>query len=167
MLGKIIGGGLPLAAFGGRREVMETLAPVGGVYQAGTLSGNPLAVAAGLAAVEYLEAQPSIYSRLRQSGAQWADGLLTLARENGLAVCGNRIGSMSTLFFTEGPVRDFDSAMKSDTALYGAFWREMLDRGVWLAPSQFEASFTSAGMIPDDLDFALEAAAGAFRALKK
>ena len=166
-LGKIIGGGLPLAAFGGRREVMEKLAPVGGVYQAGTLSGNPLAVAAGIAAVEYLMAQPSIYSRLEQSGAQWADGLLKLARENGFKVCGNRVGSMSTLFFTEGPVRDYDSAMKSDTALYGVFWRGMLERGVWLAPSQFEASFTSAAMIPDDIEAALDAAAATFKSLSQ
>ena len=166
MLGKIIGGGLPLAAFGGRREVMEKLAPVGGVYQAGTLSGNPLAVAAGIAAVEYL-AESNIYGRLRQSSQKLADGLLALAHENGFATCGNRIESMSTLFFTEGPVTDYDSALKSDTVLYGAFWRGMLERGVWLAPSQFEACFTSAGMIPDDIEFALDAAAATFKALKK
>ena len=167
ILGKIIGGGLPLAAFGGRREVMEKLAPVGDVYQAGTLSGNPLAVAAGRAAVEYLAAQPSLYSRLEQSSRRLAEGLLNLALENGLAAWGNRVGSMSTLFFTAGPVRDYDSALQSDTALYGAFWREMLQRGVWLAPSQFEASFTSAAMIPDDIEETLDAAAEAFRALKK
>ncbi len=166
ILGKIIGGGLPLAAFGGRREVMEHLAPLGGVYQAGTLSGNPLAVAAGLAAVEYLAAQPSLYKRLEQSSRRLAEGLLALARENGFEVTGNRLGSMSTLFFNAGPVRDYDSAMKSDTALYGAFWREMLKRGYWLAPSQFEACFTSAAMIPDDIEEALEAAAEAFKAMK-
>ncbi len=166
MLGKIIGGGLPLAAFGGRRDIMEKLAPLGGVYQAGTLSGNPLAVAAGLAAVEYLEAQPSLYRRLDQAGQKWADGLLALAREHGFAACGNRVGSLSTLFFTEGPVRDFDSAMKSDTDLYGAFWRGMLERGVWLAPSQFEASFVSAGFVPDDIEVALDAAGETFQAMK-
>ncbi len=166
ILGKIIGGGLPLAAFGGRRGVMEHLAPLGGVYQAGTLSGNPLAVAAGLAAVEYLAAQPSLYKRLEQSSRRLAEGLLALARENGFEVTGNRLGSMSTLFFNAGPVRDYDSAMKSDTALYGAFWREMLKRGYWLAPSQFEACFTSAAMIPDDIEEALEAAAEAFKAMK-
>ncbi len=166
ILGKIIGGGLPLAAFGGRREVMEHLAPLGGVYQAGTLSGNPLAVAAGLAAVEYLAAQPSLYKRLEQSSRRLAEGLLALAWENGFEVTGNRLGSMSTLFFNAGPVRDYDSAMKSDTALYGAFWREMLKRGYWLAPSQFEACFTSAAMIPDDIEEALEAAAEAFKAMK-
>ena len=166
-LGKIIGGGLPLAAFGGRRDIMEKLAPVGGVYQAGTLSGNPLAVAAGLAALEYLEAETSVYGRIRQSGRRWAEGLLALARENGFKVWGNHIGSMSTLFFTEGPVRDYESAMKSDTGLYGAFWRGMLERGVWLAPSQFEASFTSAGMIPDDIEMALDAASETFKAMKQ
>lgn len=166
MLGKIVGGGLPLAAFGGRREIMEKLAPVGGVYQAGTLSGNPLAVAAGIAAVEYL-AESSVYGRLRQLSQKWASGLLALAQENGLQVSGNQIESMSTLFFTQGPVTDYSSALKSDTALYGSFWRGMLERGIWLAPSQFEASFTSAGMIPDDIEMALDAAAATFKALKK
>jgi len=167
ILGKIIGGGLPLAAFGGRREIMEKLAPVGGVYQAGTLSGNPLAVAAGLAAVEYLMAQPSVYSRIKQHTLRWSEGLLSLAQENGLPACGNHIGSLSTLFFTDGPVTDYASAAKSDTELYGAFWRGMLERGVWLAPSQFEASFTSAGMIPDDIDLALDVAAETFKEMKK
>ncbi|MDR1044585.1 MAG: glutamate-1-semialdehyde 2,1-aminomutase [Candidatus Adiutrix sp.] len=167
LLGKIIGGGLPLAAFGGRREVMERLAPLGDVYQAGTLSGNPLAVAAGLAQVEYLAAQSSIYKRLAQSGRRLADGLLNLARENGFEACANQVGSMSTLFFTAGPVSDYASALKSDPGLYGAFWREMLARGMWLAPSQFEACFTSAAMIPDDIEEALDAAARAFKALRK
>lgn len=166
-LGKIIGGGFPLAAFGGRREIMDKLAPEGGVYQAGTLSGNPLAVAAGIAAVEYLEQFPSVYGRLRQSGRRWAEGLLALARESGFPACGNYIGSMSTLFFTEGPVRDYESAMKSDARLYGAFWRGMIERGIWMAPSQFEVSFTSAGMLPDEIDMALDAAAETFRAMKK
>jgi glutamate-1-semialdehyde 2,1-aminomutase len=164
--GKIIGGGLPLAAFGGRREIMERLAPSGDVYQAGTLSGNPLAVAAGLASVDYLAANPSVYARLAQAGQIWADGLARLARARDLDVCANRVGSMATLFFTSGPVRDYDSALKSDTGLYGAFWRGMLKRGVWLPPSQFEATFTSAGMVPDDLDTALEAAAETFRDLR-
>lgn len=167
-LGKIIGGGLPLAAFGGRRDIMEKLAPVGGVYQAGTLSGNPLAVAAGLAAIEYIAAQPvSFYNRMAGYSQRWAEGLAALAKENSLAVWGNQIGSMSTLFFTEGPVFDYDSALKSDTALYGAFWRGMLERGIWLAPSQFETCFTSAAMVPDDIDEALEAASATFQSLKK
>lgn len=167
-LGKIIGGGLPLAAFGGRRDIMEKLAPVGGVYQAGTLSGNPLAVAAGLAAIEYIAAQPpSFYNRMAGYSQRWAEGLAARAKEEGLAVWGNQIGSMSTLFFTEGPVFDYDSALKSDTALYGAFWRGMLERGIWLAPSQFETCFTSAAMVPDDIDEALEAASATFKSLKK
>jgi len=161
--GKIIGGGLPLAAFGGRREIMERLAPSGDVYQAGTLSGNPLAVAAGLASISYLEANTSVYNRLAQAGKIWADGLVE--RAGGLKVCANRVGSMATLFFTSGPVRDYASALKCDTGLYGAFWRGMLKRGVWLPPSQFEATFTSAGMVPDDLDTALDAAAETFRDL--
>jgi glutamate-1-semialdehyde 2,1-aminomutase len=164
--GKIIGGGLPLAAFGGRREIMERLAPSGNVYQAGTLSGNPLAVAAGLASIDYLAANVSVYARLAQAGKMWADGLIEAARDRGLDVCAGRVGSMSTLFFTSGPVRDYASALKSDTALYGAFWRGMLKRGVWLPPSQFEATFTSAGMTPDDLDTALEAAAETFKDLR-
>ena len=164
--GKIIGGGLPLAAFGGRREIMERLAPSGDVYQAGTLSGNPLAVAAGLASVDYLAANTSVYARLAQAGRIWADGLADLARARGLDVCANRVGSMATLFFTSGPVRDYASALKSDTGLYGAFWRGMLKRGVWLPPSQFEATFTSAGLLPDDIDTALEAAAETFKELR-
>ncbi len=166
MLGKIIGGGLPLAAFGGRRDVMESLAPLGGVYQAGTLSGNPLAVAAGIAAIEYLMRESSVYGRIRQFSRRWAEGLLELAKAEGFAVCGNQIGSMSTMFFTEGPVRDYASALKSDTALYGQFWRGMIERGVWLAPSQFEAAFTSAGMIPDDIEEALSAAADTLKDMK-
>jgi glutamate-1-semialdehyde 2,1-aminomutase len=164
--GKIIGGGLPLAAFGGRREIMERLAPSGDVYQAGTLSGNPLAVAAGLASIDYLEANLSVYARLNQAGKIWADGLAEQARARGLDVCANRVDSMATLFFTSGPVRDYASALKSDTALYGAFWRGMLKRGVWLPPSQFEATFTSAGLLPDELDAALEAAAETFKELR-
>lgn len=166
ILGKIIGGGFPLAAFGGQRCIMDHLAPVGDVYQAGTLSGNPVAVAAGLAMVEYLQAQPSTYKRLAYSGRLWAEGLLQRARARGFKVWGNQIGSMSTLFFTEGPVRDWASAAKSDTELYGAFWRAMLKRGVWLAPSQFESSFVSAGMIPDDIEQALDAAEETFEELR-
>jgi glutamate-1-semialdehyde 2,1-aminomutase len=164
--GKIIGGGLPLAAFGGRREIMERLAPSGDIYQAGTLSGNPLAVAAGLASIDYLEANLSVYARLAQAGQTWADGLVSLARARGLTVCANRAGSMSTLFFTSGPVKDYASALTSDTGLYGAFWRGMLKRGVWLPPSQFEATFISSGMTPDDVDTALDAAAETFLELR-
>ena len=167
MLGKIIGGGLPLAAFGGRRDIMEKLAPVGNVYQAGTLSGNPLAVAAGLATISYLESQPSIYKRLDQASQIWADGLMSLAQKSGFEVWGNRVGSMSTLFFTKNQVRDYDSAMTCDTALYGAFWRGMIKRGVWLGPSQFEATFTSAAMVPDEITVALEAAEETFKEMAK
>ena len=168
LLGKIIGGGLPLAAFGGRREIMGRLAPLGDVYQAGTLSGNPVAVAAGLATLEYLQSQPSsIYGRMRLNSERLTSGLLNLATAAGFPAWGNQIGSMSTLFFTSGPVTDYDSALKSDTALYGAFWRGMRDRGVWLAPSQFEAAFTSAGMLPDDIEEALDAAEATFQDMNK
>jgi glutamate-1-semialdehyde 2,1-aminomutase len=167
LLGKIIGGGLPLAAFGGRREIMEHLAPLGGVYQAGTLSGNPLAVAAGLAQLEYLAAQSSIYKRLAQSGRRLADGLLNVSLDNGFDACVNQIGSMFTLFFTAGPVSDYASALKSDVGLYGAFWRAMLALGMWLPPSQFEACFTSAAMIPDDIEEALDTAGLAFKIMRR
>jgi glutamate-1-semialdehyde 2,1-aminomutase len=167
ILGKIIGGGLPLAAFGGRREIMERLSPTGDVYQAGTLSGNPLAVAAGLATLDYLITQSSIYGRIRAASQRFTTGLTDLARENGLLVWSNQIGSMSTLFFTGEPVRDYASALKSDTILYGAFWRGMLARGVWLPPSQFETCFTSAGFIPDDIETALDAAAETFKEMKQ
>lgn len=165
ILGKIIGGGLPLAAFGGRREIMERLAPMGDVYQAGTLSGNPLAVAAGIAAIEALRAEAGIYGRLNAMSETLAWGLVKSARQAGLAACGNQIGSMSTLFFTNGPVTDFASAQKSNPKIYGAFWRGMLERGIWLAPSQFETTFISAGHIPEDIDLTLEAAAEVFRIL--
>lgn len=166
MLGKIIGGGLPLAAFGGRRDIMEHLAPLGGVYQAGTLSGNPLAVAAGIATIEYLQNQLSTYRRINQASRLWAEGLLAIASEKGFSVWGNRVESMSTMFFTATPVSDYRTAMTSDTKLYGAFWRGMLKRGIWLAPSQFEASFTSAGMLPDEIDLALDAATETLEKMK-
>ncbi|MDR1312232.1 MAG: glutamate-1-semialdehyde 2,1-aminomutase [Deltaproteobacteria bacterium] len=167
VLGKIAGGGLPLAAFGGRREVMERLSPLGGVYQAGTLSGNPLAVAAGLHAVRRLaeEAPKGLYGKLASKGARWASGLAELASEKGVKACVNAVGSMGTLFFAEGPVKDFESASKSDTKLYARFWGLMLERGVYLAPSQFECSFVSAAHGDTDIDFALKMAGESLAAL--
>ncbi|MDR2199526.1 MAG: glutamate-1-semialdehyde 2,1-aminomutase [Deltaproteobacteria bacterium] len=158
ILGKIVGGGLPLAAFGGRRDVMERLAPLGDVYQAGTLSGNPLAVTAGISALRRLKAEPGCYGRINHMGKRWAEGLLGLVQRKGIPATVNHVGSMSTLFFTEGPVRDYDSALKSDTDLYAKYYRGMLARGVWLPPSQFEASFTSAGFIFEEIDLCLEMA---------
>jgi glutamate-1-semialdehyde 2,1-aminomutase len=166
VLGKIIGGGLPLAAFGGRMELMELLAPLGGVYQAGTLSGNPLAVAAGIAAIERLESEAGVYGRLEFMAKRWAGGLREIIRAQGLKASVNQLGSMSTIFFTEGPVVDYASAKKSDLALHGAWFRNMLDRGVWLPPSQFETAFFSTGFVFDEVDALLEKAAESLENLR-
>jgi len=158
-LGKIIGGGLPCGAFGGRTEVMEFLAPLGPVYQAGTLSGNPLAMAAGIATLRYLiEHRGEVYPRLEETTAAIADGVAELAREAGVPLTTNRIGSMWTWFFTGGAVTDFTSAAMSDVAQFGRFHRAMMDAGVWLPPSQFEAAFLSAAHGPPEVDFLLDAA---------
>src|SRR6201994_1852041 len=144
-LGKILGGGLPVAAFGGRADVMEQLAPMGPVYQAGTLSGNPLAMAAGVGMIAHLLAYKNeIYPTLERTSAAIADGVAKLATEQGIALTTNRVGSMFTWFFTPSEVRDFASASASDTEAFGRFHRAMLERGVWLPPSQFEAAFVSA-----------------------
>ena len=140
-LGKIIGGGLPCAAFGGRADVMESLAPLGPVYQAGTLSGNPLAMAAGIATVRYLLEHPSIYAELEKTTAAIAEGVVAIAREAGVPLTMNRVGSMFTWFFTERAVENFEDAATSDTAAFAKFHRAMLDAGVWLPPSQYEAAF--------------------------
>jgi glutamate-1-semialdehyde 2,1-aminomutase len=144
-LGKILGGGLPVAAFGGRADVMDQLAPLGPVYQAGTLSGNPLAMAAGVAMIAHLLAyRDEIYPTLERTAAAIADGVAKIAAELGIPLTTNRVGSMLTWFFTASDVRDFESASASDTAAFGRFHRAMLERGVWLPPSQFEAAFVSA-----------------------
>ncbi len=140
-LGKIIGGGLPCGAFGGRAEVMEFLAPLGPVYQAGTLSGNPLAMAAGIATVGYLLEHPAVYGELEATTAAIADGVLGIARELGVSMTMNRVGSMFTWFFTGRAVENFNDAATSDTAAFARFHRAMLEAGVWLPPSQYEAAF--------------------------
>ncbi|HEY5926802.1 MAG TPA: glutamate-1-semialdehyde 2,1-aminomutase [Kofleriaceae bacterium] len=150
-LGKIVGGGLPAAAFGGRADIMQKLAPLGPVYQAGTLSGNPLAMAAGLKALHIL-GRPGNYDRLAQLGKRLGDGLLAAAQAAGVPACVNQIGSMVTLFFTPGPVTDYASAKTSDTAKFGAFFRKMRDKGVFLPPSQFEAMFVSLAHTEEDID---------------
>ena len=157
-LGKIIGGGLPVGAFGGKRKIMSQMAPEGKIYQAGTLSGNPLAVAAGIAAIESLKAAPNLYEKIDRLSAALADGLARRAARHGHAAWGNRVGSMSTLFFTEGPVTDYASAAKADTAKYAAFYRGMRERGVYLAPSQFEATFVSLAHTDADIAATLDAA---------
>jgi glutamate-1-semialdehyde 2,1-aminomutase len=154
-LGKIIGGGMPVGAFGGSREIMETVAPAGNTYQAGTLSGNPLAMAAGLAMLTEL-GKPGVYESLEEKSA-WLSGKLAEAAassgpgRNGAQVCQNRVGSMMTLFFTEGPVTDFESAKTSDTGRYAEYFKHMLNSGVYLAPSQFEAAFVSLAHGDNDL----------------
>ncbi len=163
-LGKIIGGGLPCGAFGGRAEVMDYLAPLGPVYQAGTLSGNPLAMAAGVATLGYLiEHEGEVYPRLERVTREIAEGFGELAREAGVAVTTNRVGSMFTWFFTGGPVTDFASAATSDTTAFGKFHRGMLEAGVWLPPSQYEAAFVSAAHGEAEVEMVLEAARVALR----
>lgn len=165
-LGKIIGGGLPCAAFGGRTRMMNLLAPLGPVYQAGTLSGNPLAMAAGIATLRYLaERRMEVYSWLETRSEAVADGIAGAALDAGIAVETNRAGSMVTWFFTDAPVTDFASAAASDTRAFGRFHRAMLDQGVWLPPSQFEAAFLSTAHTIADIDFTVEAARKAFASM--
>ncbi len=161
-LGKIIGGGLPCGAFGGRAEVMEFLAPLGPVYQAGTLSGNPLAMAAGIATVGYLlEHRGEVYPKLEKTTAAIAEGVADVAKAAGVAMTTNRVGSMWTWFFTEEPVSDFASAATSNTERFGRFHRAMMEAGVWLPPSQFEAAFLSTAHGQAEVDLLLSAARSA------
>jgi glutamate-1-semialdehyde 2,1-aminomutase len=156
-IGKVIGGGLPAAAFGGRADIMRKLAPLGPVYQAGTLSGNPLAMAAGLKAMEIL-GRPGTYERLEQLGKRLGDGLLAAAQAANVPACMNRVGSMLTLFFCAGPVTDYATAKQADTARFGRFFRAMRERGVFLPPSQFEAMFVSLAHTEEDIDEIVAAA---------
>jgi glutamate-1-semialdehyde 2,1-aminomutase len=158
-LGKIIGGGLPCGAFGGRADVMEFLAPLGPVYQAGTLSGNPLAMAAGIATLSHLlKHGEDVYNGLESTTSRIAEGVAAVAREAGISITTNRVGSMFTWFFTDRPVTDFASAATSDTAAFGRFHRAMLEAGVWLPPSQFEAAFVSTAHGEAEIGMVLEAA---------
>ncbi len=156
-LGKIVGGGLPLAVYGGRKDVMQKIAPLGPVYQAGTLSGNPLAVAAGLAMLRYLVANPQLYDQLEARGKQ-----LTEWTPPGVTI--NRVGAMFTMFFTPDPVTDWESAKKCDTARFGRYFHFMLERGIYLAPSQFEAAFLSTAHSEDDIRYTVAAAREFFAA---
>jgi glutamate-1-semialdehyde 2,1-aminomutase len=165
-LGKIIGGGLPCGAFGARAEIMDMLAPLGPVYQAGTLSGNPLAMAAGIATVSYLkEHRSEIYAKLETLSAALADGVAAEAAMAGVALTTNRVGAMFTWFFTANRVMDFESASTSDTAAFARFHRAMLDQGIWLPPSQYEAVFLSTAHTMDDIDATITAAKEAFAAV--
>lgn len=164
-LGKIIGGGLPVGAYGGKKEIMSMIAPTGPVYQAGTLSGNPLAMAAGKATLTELK-KPGFYEALNQKAEQFGGELLALAKKSlGEQVCMNQAGSVLTLFFAKGPVYDFDSAMTSDTERYGHYYREMRAAGIYLAPAQFEGMFFSAAHTSEQLEMTLEKTESVFKKL--
>jgi glutamate-1-semialdehyde 2,1-aminomutase len=150
MLGKIIGGGLPMAAYGGRADVMKKVAPAGPVYQAGTLSGNPVAVTAGIAILQYLEANPDVYATMEKLTAEVTEHLPP-------SVCVNRVGSMHTIFFQEGPVRNYEEAKRSDTEKFSRFFHHLLERGVYFPPSQFESGFVSAAHTPRDIVYTANA----------
>jgi glutamate-1-semialdehyde 2,1-aminomutase len=165
--GKIIGGGLPVGAFGGKHEIMEMIAPSGPVYQAGTLSGNPLAMAAGLASLNYIKENPGVYSLLEEKAAYLEKGIIENLKAAGKNFAFNRIGSMFTLFFTEEKVNDFHSAVKSDTALYGRYFHEMLNQGIYLAPAQFETQFVSTAHTKEDLDKTIAAGRKALEIILK
>jgi glutamate-1-semialdehyde 2,1-aminomutase len=164
-LGKIIGGGLPVGAYGGRRDIMEMVAPMGPVYQAGTLSGNPLAMAAGIVTLNNLR-DAAVYQRLEVTSVYLEDGLRRAAEESELPVRLNRAGSLLTMFFTNEPVTDFASARRSDTERYAAYFREMLSRGVYLAPSQFEAMFVSTAHSDSEVEATADAASAALSSIR-
>jgi glutamate-1-semialdehyde 2,1-aminomutase len=159
--GKIVGGGLPVGAYGGRKEIMTQVAPEGPVYQAGTLSGNPLAMAAGIATLKALDA-PEFYKNLERTAGRLADGLAAAAGTNAVV---NRVGSMLGLFFTAGPVTDFETAKMSDLDKFTAYYQKMLEKGIYLAPSQFEALFVSAAHTDEDIDATIFAAKEVLTAL--
>lgn len=156
-LGKVIGGGLPVGAYGGRRDIMAMVAPAGPMYQAGTLSGNPLAMAAGIKTLELLR-QPGTYEQLDRVTTRLVNGLLQAAKDTGHAACGGSISGMFGFFFTEGPVHNYEDAKKCDLAKFGRFHRAMLEQGIYLAPSQFEAGFTSLAHTDEDVDRTIAAA---------
>ena len=158
-LGKIIGGGLPVGAYGGRAEVMRMVAPLGPVYQAGTLSGNPLAMAAGAATLRRLKRDgASIYAALESNSAALVDGVTKAARDSGIEITNARVGSMFTWFFQGGDIHDYDSAAKSDSKKFAQFHRGMLERGIYLPPSQFEAAFLSSAHTSQDIQETIDAA---------
>jgi len=166
-MGKIIGGGLPVGAYGGSKEIMDLVAPLGPMYQAGTLSGNPLAMAAGIAMLKQLrERKGEIYPKIDRLSGQLVDGVLNAARDAGVSLCANRVGSMFTWFFQKGPVTDWDSASKSNTDAFGRFFRAMLDQGVYLPPSQYEAAFLGASHTEEDVQQTIAAAKQAFAAVR-
>jgi glutamate-1-semialdehyde 2,1-aminomutase len=164
VLGKIIGGGLPVGAYGGRSEIMDLIAPSGPVYQAGTLSGNPLAVTAGIETLKQLK-KPGLYKKLEEKAAALAKGIGEAAKKAGVPITQTQVGSMLCSFFTRGPVVDWSTAKQSDTKRYATFFHRMLDQGVYFAPSQFEAAFLSTAHSPQDIEHTLRAARAAFKNL--
>jgi len=165
-LGKVIGGGMPVGAFGGKREIMEKIAPLGPVYQAGTLSGNPVAMAAGLKTLE-LVSRPGFFEELGSKTEKLITGLVQASRDAGVAVTENHVGGMFGLFFTEADkVTDFAGSMACNQEQFKQFFHAMLDEGIYLAPSAFEAGFVSAAHSDDDLEATLEAAAKAFAGIR-
>jgi glutamate-1-semialdehyde 2,1-aminomutase len=163
--GKVLGGGLPVGGYGGRAELMDHVSPVGRVYQAGTLSGNPLAMAAGAATLDAIDATPGLYPTLERRGGALAAALRAAANRSGVPVTVNQVGSMVTVFFTEGPVHDLDGAAASDTAAFARWFHHLLDAGVWWPPSQFEAAFLSHALDDDALAQVAAAAAAGFDAV--
>ncbi|MBW1699360.1 MAG: glutamate-1-semialdehyde 2,1-aminomutase [Deltaproteobacteria bacterium] len=163
-LGKIIGGGMPVGAYGGRREIMEQVAPQGSVYQAGTLSGNPVAMAAGIATLKEIK-RPGFYDNLENTTAQLVDGLTKAARQAGISVTVDRVGSMAGLFFTDRTVKNFNDAKTCDLDRFSSYYRKMLNSGIYLAPSQFEALFVSSAHTAEHIDTTVAAAEKVFREL--
>jgi glutamate-1-semialdehyde 2,1-aminomutase len=165
-LGKIIGGGMPVGAYGGKKEIMDCVAPAGPVYQAGTLSGNPIAMSAGMAMLNYLKDNPQVYTQLDETTERMISGMRNNMQQLGLNYTINRVGSMFTIFFTDQPVTDFDSAKTSDTALFGRYFNEMLQRGIYLAPSQYESLFVSKAITPELVDEYVQANYDALKAIQ-
>jgi glutamate-1-semialdehyde 2,1-aminomutase len=161
-MGKIIGGGLPVGAYGGASEIMDLVAPLGPMYQAGTLSGNPLAMAAGYAQLHYLKEHRDVYAKLDQLSSDLVSGVAAAAKSAGVTMTRNRVGSMFTWFFTKGPVTDWDSASKSDTEAFGRFFRSLLDAGIYLPPSQYEAAFLGVAHTEEEVKKTVAAAKQAF-----
>jgi glutamate-1-semialdehyde 2,1-aminomutase len=157
-LGKVIGGGMPVGAYGGRRDIMELVAPSGPMYQAGTLSGNPVAMASGLEMLTQIQNTPDLYAKLESRTAQLGEGLHAIITKNGYPATINRVGSMITLFFTDKTVVDYDTASTSDTKRFGVYFRSMLEQGIYLPPSQFEAAFVSYAHTDKDIELTINAA---------
>ena len=163
-LGKVIGGGLPVGAYGGRREIMALVAPAGPMYQAGTLSGNPLAMTAGIETLKAIQ-EPGVWAKLENTGAQLIDGLTGAAKKAGIPISTERVGTMFGLFFQPGPVVNWETAVQSDTKRFGRYFQAMLDKGVYLAPSQFEAGFISTAHGPTEIEATIAAAEQVFASL--